>query len=71
VLSTSLAEKRLADLTPVDLEAWLLWALKRRRRTRRRAGPPVESSPVGESKAEAGERQRRRKATLNRVINAI
>jgi hypothetical protein len=38
VLSSSMAEKRLADLIPADFDAWLAWAIKRRRRTRRKAG---------------------------------
>jgi integrase len=38
VLSSSIAEKRLADLIPADFDAWLAWAIKRRRRTRRKTG---------------------------------
>jgi integrase len=71
VLSTTLAEKPLADITPADFEAWLAWALKRRRGTRRRDRQHGESTPEGEGKAATAERTRRRKATLNRVINAL
>jgi integrase len=66
VLSSSLAEKRVADLTKDDFKAWLAWALKRRRKTRGKGG---ESASV--TKAEAAEKGRRRRATLNRVINGL
>ena len=69
LLSSSLAEKRLADLTAADFEAWLAWALKRRRRTKKKA---ATASVTGtETKAEAADRARRRRATLNRVINGL
>ncbi|MGH8327970.1 MAG: tyrosine-type recombinase/integrase [Steroidobacteraceae bacterium] len=76
VLSTPLAEKRLADLTAADLEAWLIWALKRRRPRKepaqsKKLGEPQKAAEKAESKAEAAERARRRKATLNRVINSL
>jgi len=71
VLSSSLAEKRLADLKPADFEAWLTWAQKRRRRTRRKSAESPTGTPSTENKAEAAERLRRRKATLNRVINGL
>lgn len=71
VLSSSLAEKRLADLKPADFDAWLSWALKRRRKTRRKAAEAPTGTPSTENKAEAAERLRRRKATLNRVINGL
>jgi integrase len=71
VLSSEVAGKRLADLTGADFETWLASALKRRRRTRRKGGGEVRESTAAENKAEAAERSRRRKATLNRVINAL
>lgn len=66
-----LGEKRLTELTGEDLDAWVTWALKRRRRTKK--GPRPEASAAGgtESKAVVADRARRRKATLNRVINAL
>lgn len=72
VLSSALGEKRLADLTAADFDGWLTWALKRRRKTRRKGGEAADKEPTGaETKAEAGERSRRRRATLNRVINGL
>jgi len=67
----SLAEKRLVDLKPPDFDAWLTWALKRRRRTRRKSGEAHATAADTESKADAAERMRRRKSTLNRVINGL
>ena len=71
VFSSSIAEKRLADLTAADFDAWLAWALKRRRRTRRKTGEAPASTPRTETKAQIAERSRRRRATLNRVINGL
>lgn len=71
VLSTELAGKRLSDLTRADLEAWLAAALKRRRRTRKKGGGLHANVTDTQSKSEAAERSRRRKATTNRVINAL
>lgn len=71
VLSSSLADKRLADLKPADFDAWLAWALKRARKTRRKSGEPKAKAAPAENKAQAAERLRRRKATLNRVINGL
>ena len=71
VLSSPLAGKRLADLTPADFENWLAQALKRRRRTHRKDGEAFPSAPDNESKTEVTDRARRRKATLNRVINSL
>lgn len=68
VLSSTIADKRLADLKAADFDEWLTWALKRRRRTRGRA---AEASESAENKAEEAERGRRRRATLNRVINGM
>jgi integrase len=71
VLSTELAGKLLSDLTRADFEAWLAGALKRRRRTRKKGGGLLPSVPETANKADATERSRRRKSTLNRVINAL
>jgi integrase len=71
-VSPDLGRKRVADLTNADFDTWLTWALKRRRKTKKTrandeaAGRQDDSSPV-----ELADRQRRRKATLNRVINAL
>jgi integrase len=71
VLSSSIAEKRLSDLTAADFDGWLTWALKRRRKTRKEGSEPRDKAPGTETKAEAAERSRRRRATLNRVINGL
>jgi integrase len=71
VLSSSIAEKRLADLTAADFTTWLTWALKRRRKTRRKDAEAPASAASTETKAEAADRDRRRRATLNRVINGL
>ncbi|EQD79633.1 integrase family protein, partial [mine drainage metagenome] len=71
LLSSSLADKRLADVKAADFEAWLTWAMKRRRKRRGKATEADGSAPSTENKAEATERARRRRATLNRVINAV
>jgi integrase len=72
----TLGEKRVADLKQSDFQAWLAWALKRRRKAKKKAAtggetaapPPLPPAPTPDDLAE---RQRRRKATLNRVINAL
>ncbi|MGA7540614.1 MAG: site-specific integrase [Steroidobacteraceae bacterium] len=69
--SSSIAGKRLADLTAADFDAWLAWALKRRRRTRRKTGEARAAAVETESKAQAADRGRRRRATINRVINGL
>lgn len=68
VLGSSLADKRLSQLTATDLAGWLSWALKRRRRTRKKA-EAKERAPA--NKTEAAEHLRPRKATLNRIINPL
>ena len=73
-----LGRKLITDLKPSDFETWLTAALKRRRKARKlpkkkRAGDgeaPVPA-PAPPTPAELAERQRRRKATLNRVIGAL
>lgn len=71
VLSSALADKRLTDLKPADFEAWLSWAMKRRRQRRGKATEADGAASGIENKAEAAERARRRRATMNRVINAV
>lgn len=71
VLSSAIAAKRLADLTPADFDGWLTWALKRRRRRRGKSAEAASGAASTESKAEAAEHGRRRRATLNRVINGL
>jgi integrase len=70
-----LGAKRVADLTPEDFTVWLSWALKRRRRTRKAKYGSVKAvspkPPEARSADVLAERQRRRKATINRVINAM
>jgi integrase len=67
-----LGTRRVAELTSGDFEAWLTWALRRRRKPKK--ARIDETSTVQKaipSPEELTERQRRRKATLNRVINAF
>lgn len=71
VLAHPIAGRQLAELEPADLERWLEWALKRRRRTRGAAVQTLERPLEGETKGAAAERLRRRKSTLNRVINTL
>jgi integrase len=79
----SLGDKRVASLKPADFDAWLATALRRQRRHRTRTRLPVpvkhrrkaQETPtkaVREArKVEASELQRRRKATINRVIGML
>src|SRR5262249_35473595 len=68
-----LGTKRGADLTAADFEAWMAWALKRRKPSRKPqgdaagegGGPEARAGDKGGAQADSGERQRRRKATLN------
>jgi integrase len=66
-----LGANRVADLTPIDLDRWVSWALKRRRRTRKqdREDAAVQAAGGEASPLEDAERLRRRKVTLNRVIS--
>jgi integrase len=76
-----LGDKLLANLTPKDFETWLDLALKFRRaagkpkakKRKAKAGLVVteEPKPVPPTAEELADRQRRRKATVNRVINAL
>jgi integrase len=67
-----LGTRRVAELTSADFEAWLTWALKRRRKPKKmRTDETSHGQKPIPSPEETTERQRRRKATLNRVINAF
>ena len=75
-----LGEKRVAQLQPADFVQWLAWAMKRQarrrpkkprpapKRTRSSKKAPVKKPAKEARKVEAAELQRRRKATVNRVI---
>jgi integrase len=64
--------KRVAELTAADFDAWLAWALKRRRAPKKvRAESDPSTTEDAPSAIEVAERHRRRKATLNRVINSL
>ena len=69
-----LGSKRLADLTAADFDEWLKWALKRRRQSKKKTARPEKPAAEAdntESTVDPSELQRRRKSTLNRVINAL
>jgi len=75
-----LGPKLIAELKASDFDDWLATALKRRRKVRKvkkkksapNEAPPLAAEPPAPPKpAELAERQRRRKATLNRVINSL
>jgi integrase len=73
-VSPALASKRVAALTTADFDTWLNWALKRRRKSKKPqvVGDDAGRHPKSElTPAEQTDRQRRRKSTLNRVINAL
>lgn len=65
-----LGTKRIADLTSADFDAWLSWALKRRRKLKHAGKDAPEQKDVF-TPSELSEQQRRRKSTLNRVIAAL
>lgn len=70
-----LGGKLIAALKPADFDAWLAWALKRRRKARKAkkkdAAEADAAPPPAPTADELADRQRRRKATLNRVINTL
>jgi integrase len=80
-LVPKLGDKPLADLKPEDFDRWLSWALEHKPKGRRGDRPPKpkkkrkSSDPAKAEPAkpviDAAERKRRRKSTLNRVINNI
>lgn len=67
-VSPQLAAKRVSELSAADFESWLLWAVKRRRKVKK---PRAAAETADVSATELTDRQRRRKSTLNRVINAL
>ncbi len=84
VLESPLAEKRLGELKPSDLDEWLNWALKRPRsrkaktvptpvpRVFKKHRPPKQEKSKPEPPAlSPDERRRRRRATINRVITPL
>jgi integrase len=68
-----LGDKRVADLTAADFDSWLKWAQKRRRKTKKTGADEkaAEQKDTTSPDELIAERQRRRKSTLNRVINAF
>jgi integrase len=59
VLESSLAHKQVSKLVEADIDAWFTWALKR----------PRKRAVKDDDAIDTAERQRRRKATINRIIN--
>jgi integrase len=66
-VSPQLGARLVAELKPTDFEMWLKWAFQRRRKLKK---PPVEPT-VARAHVDQDERQRRRKATMNRVITVL
>src|SRR6185436_6308421 len=69
-----LGEKRVADLTAADFDEWMTWALRRRRQRSPKTAAKVAAKAAAKpevAEVEPAERQRRRKSTLNRVINSL
>lgn len=77
----TLGDKLLADLKAADFERWLSWATTHTPKGRRTGKPPKlpttdKQRAAAKAKAakpviDAAERKRRKRATLNRVINAL
>ncbi len=76
-VSDELREKRLADLFAADLDTWRDAALKRQRKARKvrkanaKSQKRTKVAPARPSEDELRERARRRKSTVNRVINLL
>ena len=80
-LVPALGDKPLADLKPEDFERWLAWAVDHKPKGRRADRPPVPKKKRNSGDAaktesvkpaiDAAERKRRKKSTLNRVINNV
>ncbi len=71
-----LGNRRVADLKPSDLDAWLNWAMKRpfsRKARKADAGHRRKASKATKDarKVDASESKRRRKVTVNRVITTL
>jgi integrase len=68
-----LGERRVSDLTDADIDTWLTWAFKRRRKSKKSQGDKENVTTTDGSAVpdDTAERHRRRKATINRVINAF
>lgn len=62
-----LGARLVAELKPADFESWLKWALQRPRKLKKARAAPTQAAAV----VEQDERLRRRKATVNRIINAL
>ncbi|HMN42950.1 MAG TPA: site-specific integrase [Povalibacter sp.] len=84
VLESDLADKRLGDLTPADMDTWLSWALKRPRRFKAKTLPTPtprafkKPRPPKPEKRKADipalstdELRRRRRSTVNRIITPV
>jgi len=80
-LVPALGDKLLADLKPEDFDRWLSWAVDHKPKGRRGNRPPLlrkKRKSTDPAKTElmkpvidAAERKRRKKSTLNRVINNV
>jgi hypothetical protein len=75
-LVPALGDKLLADLKPEDFDRWLSWAVEHKPKGRRGDRPPKpkkkrKSSEPAKPVIDTAERKRRRKSTLNRVINNV
>ena len=69
-----LGQKRVSELTDADMDAWLASALKRRSKSKKANSDDAAATrqtPAQATSDDSAERQRRRKATINRVINAF
>jgi integrase len=71
VIGSPLGHKRVSELKEADLDGWLAWALKRRKKRKGRHEETPAGNETALHKQEIEERQRRRKATINRVINSL
>jgi integrase len=77
LLESPIGDKRVSELTDADGEAWMHWALGRARKRRAKKNPEASSAPQLKTVTpaapltddEKADRTRRRKSTLNRIIN--
>jgi len=80
-LVPALGDKALEDLKPEDFDRWLSWAMEHKPKGRRGSRPPLPKTKRQRGDAakpelmkpviDAAERKRRKKSTLNRVINNV